>query len=129
MRILIIEQDLIAQKILQILIDRIVKAEIYITSENDEALTIIQETLPDLIFTDFRMRDNDNRKTLIEIIRNNESIRHIPIIVFTCSLFLADREAAEHAGVNEYYTSHVTKDVLSVLFEKYAPQVKKVQLS
>jgi CheY-like chemotaxis protein len=82
----------------------------------DEALDLLRaqgtevqdtETQPGLILLDLNIPGIDGRKTL-EIIKNDDHLRHIPVVILTTSGSEQDVMACYQAGANTYVQKPVT---------------------
>jgi threonine synthase len=78
------------------LISRILQArgsyEVHLASGGAEGIVLIERLNPDLVITDLMMPDIDGFK-VIDMIKSNEQMRHIPIIVLTAKeLTVQERE-------------------------------------
>ena len=58
---------------------------------------------PDIILLDLNMPRKDGRKALLEI-KNNEALKHIPVIVFTTSSEHEDIRLTYQYGGNTFFT-------------------------
>ena len=79
-----------------------IDATIECTSANngEQALTLLRDhrnTLPDFIFLDLRMPRIDGKKCLIEI-KNNERLKHIPVVIFTTSRDVEESKDLKEIG-------------------------------
>jgi CheY-like chemotaxis protein len=79
--------------------------EVQVTSALDgkSALDMLNsdETLPSLILIDIKMPRMSGLDTLREI-RRNERLKHIPVVMVTCSSLDSDRERSIAAGADEF---------------------------
>jgi CheY-like chemotaxis protein len=62
-----------------------------------------QPTQPTLILLDLNMPRKNGWETLLEI-QNDESLKHIPVLIFTTSNIQTDIEKAYKIGSNTYFT-------------------------
>jgi CheY-like chemotaxis protein len=77
-----------------------VGADVQIAQSVTEALTIIEETKPDIILTDLAM-PGESGIVLIDRLRNSVLMNSkVPIIVLSACAFEADRDEAMKAGAN-----------------------------
>jgi CheY-like chemotaxis protein len=96
--------------------DREVIRDAFVTNIQDQEYTFIEngdkliqhleeniDNLPSLIMLDLNMPGKDGRETLKEI-RENRQYRQIPIIVFTTSSSLRDKENVYELGGNCFIT-------------------------
>ena len=66
-----------------------------------EALEMLKEFKPDLIFMDVRMPNMDGLRAS-QILKSSEEYRHIPIIAVTAGAFCEDTEQILKAGMDSY---------------------------
>lgn len=64
---------------------------------------LADEPLPDIIFLDLNMPRKNGFASLVEI-KNNEKLRHIPVVVFSTSSEKDILERLYHDGANYYIT-------------------------
>ena len=84
----------------------------------DEAFTKAIETMPDMIITDIMMPGPKNGIDLCRLIRQNELLSHIPIIIITAKTSEADRVEGFKAGADAYLVKPFNSDELMVRFKK-----------
>ena len=84
----------------------------------DEAFTKAIETMPDMIITDIMMPGPKNGLDLCRLIRQNELLSHIPIIIITAKTTEADRVEGFKAGADAYLVKPFNSDELMVRFKK-----------
>lgn len=85
-----------------------------------EALKIIEESVPDLIFLDLRLPDIYGDE-LCRRIKATEKLKKIPVILFTAS---ADNisEAVKASGADDYLIKPFESDILLEKVEKFVKQ-------
>jgi DNA-binding response OmpR family regulator len=66
-----------------------------------EALNLMQKEIPDLLIIDYYMPKMNGHEA-IKRIRNDESLKHLPIILFTASVGKKTTLKAEEAGADDY---------------------------
>ena len=76
-----------------------------------------QGFLPDLILTDLTMPDMDGF-TLIEKIRESETLKHIPIVIFSARPIQENQARASSLGVAKYIKKPATPDDLVLSIEE-----------
>lgn len=72
----------------------------------DELMGYLQEnanSVPSVILLDLNMPGMDGRQAL-KLIKNNQNLRHIPIVVLTTSSANADRQTSYALGANCFIT-------------------------
>lgn len=85
----------------------------------EDALTLVRESMPDLILMDVQLPGMDGL-TATKILREDELTRGIPIIALTSYAMPGDRERTLIAGCNGYITKPIRvdsfrKDINSIL--------------
>lgn len=84
-----------------------------------EALAIIEENTPKLIFLDIIMPRLDGYQTC-NLLKSNPDYRHIPIVLLSSKDGLFDQAKGQLAGANEYMTKPFARDELLKVVESYA---------
>ena len=65
------------------------------------ALDMIRQTVPDLVFLDLQMPLQDGFSVIREL-RNDSRFRKLPVVAVTASAMIGDRERAIAAGFDSY---------------------------
>ena len=94
--------------------------EVVTADDGFEALALIQEHHPDLIFVDIMMPRLDGYQTCA-IIKNNETFRDTPVIMLTSKDGLFDKARGRIVGSDHYLTKPFTKDELLQAVRDKAP--------
>jgi twitching motility two-component system response regulator PilG len=84
-----------------------------------EALSIIADNHPDLVFVDIMMPRLDGYQTCA-LIKHNEMYRDIPVIMLSSKDGLFDRARGRIVGSEQYLTKPFTKDELLDAIRRYA---------
>jgi twitching motility two-component system response regulator PilG len=84
-----------------------------------EALSIIADHHPDLIFVDIMMPRLDGYQTCA-LIKHNELYRGIPVIMLSSKDGLFDRARGRIVGSEQYLTKPFTRDELLGAIRKHA---------
>jgi chemotaxis family two-component system response regulator Rcp1 len=82
-----------------------------------------KEPAPDLIIVDLNMPVM-NGISLLNIVKNNNQLKNIPVYILTTSNTLAEREKCERLGCNGFYTKPITIPKLHNLVEEILYQIK-----
>lgn len=90
----------------------------YIEAENGEqAVEYAKKYLPDIVLMDLRMPVLDGYQAN-EQIKNDENLKHIPVIAVTASAMKRDRKRIKESGFNGYIVKPVQmKDLMQVLVQ------------
>jgi two-component system chemotaxis response regulator CheY len=114
-RVLIVEDSPTMRQLLVFALRRLRGVEIVEAQDGMDGLRRISSDPFDIALIDINMPVMDGLK-LIRLIRGEESLREIPIIVITTEGASEDRERAIALGANEYLTKPIQANkVLSVV--------------
>jgi len=91
-----------------------------------EALAALEKNTYDLILMDIQMPIMDGL-TAAKKIRNNDRNKSIPIIAVTAHAMKGYRELCLHAGMNDYITKPVDKDLLHAKINRWISKAGKMQ--
>jgi two-component system chemotaxis response regulator CheY len=113
-RILIVEDSPTMRQLLVFALRRLRDVEIVEARDGMDGLRKISNDSFDLALIDINMPVMDGLK-LISMIRGEESLTHLPIVVITTEGANADRQRALELGANEYLTKPIkANQVLAV---------------
>ena len=93
--------------------------EVLTAVDGFEALSMIADSHPDLIFVDIMMPRLDGYQTCA-LIKHNEMFRDIPVIMLSSKDGLFDRARGRIVGSEQYLTKPFTKDELLGAIRRYA---------
>lgn len=120
LRILLVEDSLINQKVAVSLLERDGHS-VVVANEGMEALEIFDRELFDLILMDIQMPVMDGFEAAEAIrARERESGRHTPIIAMTAHATKRDRERCLESGMDDYISKPVSREHLRKKLAKYA---------
>lgn len=83
-----------------------------------EALAVVEDVMPQLIFLDIIMPRLDGYQTC-HLLKSNPEYRHIPIVLLSSKDGLFDQAKGQLAGANEYMTKPFARDELLKVVEFY----------
>ena len=86
-----------------------------------DALAVIEEAKPQLIFLDILMPRLDGYQTCT-LLKSNPEYRDIPIVMLSSKDGLFDQARGQLAGANEYMTKPFARGDLLKVVESYASQ-------
>ena len=86
-------------------------------TNGDEGLDKAQQLVPDLIITDLMMPGMDGLE-VCRLVRGNDIINHIPIIIVTAKITEGERIRGLEAGADAYLTKPFNTDELQIRVEK-----------
>jgi twitching motility two-component system response regulator PilG len=93
--------------------------EVLTATDGFEALSIIADNHPDLIFVDIMMPRLDGYQTCA-LIKHNELYREIPVIMLSSKDGLFDRARGRIVGSEQYLTKPFTRDELLGAIRRHA---------
>jgi chemosensory pili system protein ChpA (sensor histidine kinase/response regulator) len=98
--VMIVDDSITVRKVTQRLLERH-KFDTLTAKDGVDALTILLEQIPDIMLLDIEMPRMDGFE-LATAIRNDERLKHIPIIMITSRTGEKHRDRAMNIGVNMY---------------------------
>ena len=100
--------------------------EVLTATDGFEALAVITDQHPDIIFVDIMMPRLDGYQTCA-LIKKNPNYKHIPVILLTSKDGLFDRARGRIVGADRYLTKPFTKDELLNAIKDLLPAEKRAQ--
>ncbi|MBT8439702.1 MAG: response regulator [Gammaproteobacteria bacterium] len=85
--------------------------EVITATDGFEALSVIADSRPDIIFVDIMMPRLDGYQTCA-LIKNNKDFKKTPVIMLSSKDSLFDRARGRVVGSDQYLTKPFTKDEL-----------------
>ena len=93
--------------------------DVITAADGFEALGKIVDDRPDVIFVDIMMPRLDGYQTCA-LIKNNQMLRHTPVIMLSSKDGLFDRAKGRMVGAEQYLTKPFTRDELLGAIRRYA---------
>jgi twitching motility two-component system response regulator PilG len=97
--------------------------EVLTAGDGFEAMSLIADHRPDIIFVDIMMPRLDGYQTCT-LIKNNRYFRHTPVVMLSSKDGLFDRARGRIAGSEQHIHKPFTQDELFAAIEKYVPSGK-----
>jgi two-component system, cell cycle response regulator DivK len=116
-KILIVEDNKDSREILGLFVTKIGHEPIK-ACNSEEAITVAEAELPDLIFMDMAMPDADGIKTTT-ILKKNPKTSHIPVVALTAWMSELWREKALKVGIVGYLLKPVSPQILKETIEEH----------
>lgn len=92
--------------------------EVLTAADGFEAMSMITDHRPDIIFVDIMMPRLDGYQTCL-LIKNNKEFKHIPVIMLSSKDGLFDRARGRIAGSQEHVNKPFTQEELIEVISKY----------
>lgn len=92
--------------------------EVVIASDGEDAITIAHEQVPDLILLDVMLPTIDGFE-VCETLKDHETFRNTPILMFTAKGLSSDVERGEAAGADEYIVKPFSGKALVATIKKH----------
>ncbi len=92
--------------------------EVFTATNGFEAMSVITDTRPDIIFVDIMMPRLDGYQTC-KLIKNNSYFRHTPVIMLSSKDSLFDRARGRVAGSEQHINKPFTKSELLEAIQRY----------
>jgi len=92
--------------------------EVLTAGDGFEAMSLITDHCPDIIFVDIMMPRLDGYQTCL-LIKNNKQFKHIPVIMLSSKDGLFDRARGKIAGSQEHVNKPFTQEELIEVISKY----------
>ena len=121
--VLVVDDSLTVRKITSRLLDR-EGFEVITAKDGVDALEQMLETVPDVILSDIEMPRMDGFD-LARNIRNDERLKHIPIIMITSRLADKHREYAREIGVEHYLGKPYQEEELLKLIRQHTTETAR----
>ncbi|MCA9734349.1 MAG: response regulator [Deferribacteres bacterium] len=116
-RILVVEDNLVNQRVVKKMLE-LIGCQVDLASDGREALTILEDTVYDVVFMDCHMPNMDGFEATAAIRHRNENAS-LPIIALTANALTGDREKCIHAGMNDFITKPIDEDELRSVLAKW----------
>jgi DNA-binding NtrC family response regulator len=97
-------------------------------NNGEQALAVLrdsQNSLPDLIFLDIRMPRINGKKCLVEI-KKDESLKHIPVIIYTTSKAVEESKELRDLGAFYFISKPTNADEIYYLISFVMDEQAKV---
>ncbi len=99
-----------------------VGCEVLTAIDGFEALVLIAEGRPDVIFVDIMMPRLDGYQ-ICALIKNNDEFKHIPVIILSSKDSLFDQARGRTVGSDQYLIKPFTRDELLTVIRRHTLKV------
>ena len=117
-KVLVIDDSKIIQRTAGTLL-KMVGCEVLTANDGFEALSVIVDSRPDLIFVDIMMPRLDGYQTCA-LIKHNDLYRDVPVIMLSSKDGLFDRARGRIVGSDQYLTKPFSRDELLDAVRQFA---------
>ncbi len=104
-RILVVEDNMDTYELVKFILEKS-GYETFLAMNGRDGVNAVRKQSPDLIIMDLSMPEMDGW-TATHLIKKDERMSNIPLIVMTARVLPSDRQRALEAGCNEYVTKPV----------------------
>ena len=116
-RILVVDDMSTMRRIIRTILNQLGYSNIEEAENGKQALAKLKKEKFDFVITDWNMPEMDGL-ALVEAIRNDEELKHIPVLMVTAEAKKENVMKALKAGVNNYIVKPFTPEVLKEKMEK-----------
>ena len=118
LKIMVIDDSKTIRRTAEILLKK-AGCDVLTATDGFEALSIIADNQPDVIFVDIMMPRLDGYQTCA-LIKNNQEFKQTPVIMLSSKDGLFDRAKGRIVGSEQYLTKPFTKDELLGAIRRHA---------
>jgi len=116
--VLVVDDSITVRKVTQRLLQR-EGYRVSLAADGLQALEKLQEEIPTIVLSDIEMPRMDGFD-LARNIRNDERLKHLPIVMITSRIAEKHREHAANLGVNHYLGKPYSEEELLALVKRYS---------
>ena len=95
--------------------------EVFTAGDGFEALSMVVDRKPDIVFCDIVMPRLDGYQTCA-LIKGNADFKNIPVVLLSSKDGLFDRARGKTEGADEYLTKPFTRDELFAAIARHVPK-------
>jgi PAS domain S-box-containing protein len=119
LRVLIVEDNVVNQKVIQVLLKRLKCKKIDAVSNGLEALYMMQQNDYAVVFMDCQMPVMDGFKATREIRQREGTSKHTVIVAMTAHAMKGDREKCLQAGMDDYIPKPIKKELVCDILARH----------
>lgn len=116
--ILVVDDYIVNQELTKEMLE-MMKCEVDVAEDGNEALALYKEGNYDLIFMDVQMPGVDGYEVTRQIRTLEGNTKHTPIIAVTANALVGDKEKCLEAGMDNYISKPIKGSDLEMMLEKY----------
>ena len=122
LHILVADDNIINQRVAGRMVEKL-GYRVDIVTNGREVLEAVRQTNYDLILMDRQMPEMDGLTATVAIRQHErQSGRHTPIIALTASAMESDRQECQQAGMDDYVSKPVAKEILLAILARCSPR-------
>ena len=118
-RVLLVEDNLVNQRVAKLQLLRIGVTSVDIASNGHEALRLLERNVYDLVLMDCLMPEMDGFEATERLRRIEGTSRHTTVVAMTANAMGGDRERCIAAGMDDYLTKPSTQAQLEAMLGKW----------
>lgn len=121
--VLVVDDYIVNQELTKEMLE-MMKCEVDVAEDGNEALSLYKEGTYNLIFMDVQMPGMDGYEVTRQIRALEGEAKHTPIIAVTANALVGDREKCLEAGMDDYISKPIKGSDLEMMLEKYLSKQK-----
>lgn len=121
--ILVVDDYIVNQELTREMLE-MMKCEVDVAEDGNEAISLYKEGKYDLIFMDVQMPGMDGYEVTRQIRAIEGNAEHTPIIAVTANALVGDREKCIDAGMDDYISKPIKGSDLEMMLDKYLSKQK-----
>lgn len=121
--ILVVDDYIVNQELTKEMLE-MMKCEVDVAEDGNEAISLYKEGKYDLIFMDVQMPGMDGYDVTRQIRIIESGKEHTPIIAITANALVGDREKCLEAGMDDYISKPIKGSDLEMMLDKYLSKQK-----
>jgi CheY-like chemotaxis protein len=94
-----------------------------VASDGEEALRLLDAARYDLVFMDCMMPGLDGYAATAELRRREAGQARLPVVAMTANAMQGDRERCLAAGMDDYVSKPVSRDILRDVLGRWLPEM------
>lgn len=122
--VLVVEDNVVNQKLVTRMLETL-GCSVDVAANGLEAVERVKNFPCDLVFMDCQMPEMDGYEATAEIRRYEDTSKHTPIIAMTAHTMQGDREKCLEAGMDDYISKPIKKEIVSEMIRKWAPGMEE----
>jgi PAS domain S-box-containing protein len=119
-RVLVVDDDAIGREVAERML-RLSGYDVDVAESGQEALAALEHVPYDVVLMDCRMPGLDGLDATAALRRREAGARHTPVVAMTAAVMGGDRERCLAAGMDDYLSKPLRRDVLDSTVRRWVP--------